>query len=66
MTSNVGTLDRVLRVILGLALLSLAFVLEGNLRWIAVLGVPLLLSAAFGVCFAYRLFGLNTCPLARP
>ena len=65
MTANVGTFDRIFRVVLGLVLLSMAFVLEGNLRWIAVLGVPLLLSAAFGFCFAYRMFGLNTCPLSR-
>lgn len=66
MSANVGSVDRIARIVLGLVLLSLALVLEGNLRWIAILGVPLLLSAAFGVCFAYRLFGMSTCPVARP
>jgi hypothetical protein len=65
MTANVGTADRIARALLGLGLLSLAVLLEGDLRWLALLGVPLLASAAFGVCFAYSLFGISTCAL-RP
>ncbi len=33
MTKNVGNTERVIRVIVGLGLLSLIFLLEGNARW---------------------------------
>ena len=42
MTVNVGGIDRILRIVAGLAVLSLFFVLEGNARYWALLGfVPL-------------------------
>ncbi len=63
MMTNVGTLDRAIRAALGLAALStLAF--DGNLRWIALLALPLLASATYGYCFAYTLLGVRTCSLA--
>jgi len=63
MTKNVGTIDRVVRVIVGLALLSLLFVVEGGARWFGLIGVVLLLTALAGSCPAYRLFGIRTCRL---
>ena len=63
MTKNVGTIDRVVRVIVGLALLSLLFVLEGAARWFGLVGVVLLLTALAGSCPAYSLFGIRTCRL---
>ena len=33
MKSNVGSIDKVLRIVAGLALLSLVFILDGNARW---------------------------------
>jgi len=64
METNVGSGDRVVRVIIGLALLSLLFVLNGNARWVGLIGVVPLATAAFRVCPLYRLVGLSTCPLA--
>ncbi len=63
MSRNVGGIDRALRIVIGLALLSLLFVLEGGTRWLGLLGVPLLVSGLFGTCGAYSLLGISTCPL---
>lgn len=61
MTANVGTLDRMLRAVAGLALLALA-VFGGY--WWGWIGVVPLVTAFAGFCPAYRLFGLRTCPMA--
>ena len=63
MTHNVGRLDRAVRVIIGLALLSLVFVLDTNARWFGLIGLVPLLTALTGNCPAYTLLGLSTCPL---
>ena len=59
---NVGTIDRVARVVVGLALIALVFVgPQTPWGWIGV--VPLL-TALVGFCPAYRLFGIRTCRVA--
>jgi hypothetical protein len=58
MTLNEGTLDRVIRVVLGIALLSLAFV--GPKTWIGLVGVVPLLTGIVGFCPLYRLVGIRT------
>lgn len=65
MTRNIGTLDRAIRVVLGLALLSLLVLLDGNMRWLGLIGLVPLLTALIGNCPLYSLAGLSTCPLAR-
>lgn len=65
MKTNVGSVDRTIRVVLGLALLSLLFTLEGGLRWIGLVGLVPLATAAAGWCPAYALLGLSSCPLDR-
>ena len=60
MTANVGTADRVLRIVVGLVLLSLIFLLEGTVRWVGLLGLVLIVTAFIGYCPAYGLFGLRT------
>lgn len=59
--TNIGTADRLIRVLVGLALLSLLFVLEGNIRWIGLVGLVPLLTALIGWCPAYTLFRIDTC-----
>jgi len=59
MTKNVGTLDRTIRIIAGLAILSLAFI-GPQTPW-AYLGLVPLLTAAVGWCPLYVLLGINTC-----
>ena len=60
MQANVGSLDRGLRVALGLALLTAAF--TGLLGPWAYLGVVPLLTGVFRFCPAYLPFGVSTCP----
>ncbi len=57
---NVGTADRIIRLIVGLGLLSLVFFgPQTPWGWIGLLP---LVTAALGTCPAYTLFGLKTCP----
>lgn len=58
--SNVGGLDRILRVILGLALIAIVFV-DPQTPWGWVGLVPLL-TGLFGTCPLYSLLGIRTCP----
>ncbi|MCG8563256.1 MAG: DUF2892 domain-containing protein [Hyphomicrobiales bacterium] len=62
MTANVGTLDRVLRVVVGLALISLVFVGPQTL-W-GLVGLVPLATAAIRFCPLYRLLGIRTCQTA--
>lgn len=61
--SNEGVADRVLRVIFGLAVLSLAFV-GPKTPW-AYLGLLPLVTGLLGTCPAYTLLGISTCPMKR-
>jgi hypothetical protein len=62
MTKNVGTIDRVLRALVGLALIVWA--LTGGPVW-AWIGVVPLLTAVFSFCPAYAMLGIRTCPMKR-
>lgn len=62
MSVNMGTADRAIRFVVGLALLSLLFVLEGNLRWWGLIGLVPLLTSLSGRCPAYAILGTSTCP----
>jgi hypothetical protein len=60
MKTNMGKIDRILRAILGIGLISLAFVgPQTPWGWIGV--VPLV-TAFLGWCPAYLPFGISTCP----
>lgn len=62
MTKNIGGTDRIIRILIGLGLISLVFVgPQTPWGWIGVLP---LLSAVAGFCPAYRLIGMNTCSRA--
>jgi len=65
MTKNVGSADRIVRVILGLVILSYLFIGEGNARFLGLIGLVPLLTAAMGNCPLYSLIGLNTCGVKR-
>jgi hypothetical protein len=63
MRTNEGFIDRALRVIVGLVILSLFFVVGGPSRYWALLGAVPLLTGLGGYCPLYGLLGINTCPL---
>ncbi|MBI3178033.1 MAG: DUF2892 domain-containing protein [Deltaproteobacteria bacterium] len=59
MVKNEGAVDRVARVVAGLALLSLVFV--GPKTMWGLVGLVPLLTGALGSCPLYTLFGIGTC-----
>jgi hypothetical protein len=61
MEPNVGTIDRASRAVLGLGLLSLILLLEGNARWLGLIGLVPLATAFLGWCPVYLPFGISTC-----
>jgi len=63
MKINIGSMDRILRIIVGLALIALAAAgIIGVWGWIGV--VPLL-TGIFRFCPAYAVFGMSTCPMDK-
>lgn len=63
MTTNVGGIDRILRIVVGIAVLALFFVLEGNARYWALVGLVPLFTGVFQTCPLYSVIGVNTCPM---
>lgn len=62
MVANVGGIDRVIRIVLGLALLWYAlFAAPTGYNWVGWIGVIPLLTAVFGYCPLYSLIGVKTC-----
>lgn len=60
MKANVGGADRVIRLILGIILLSLLFFLDGGIRYIGLLGIVLIFTALISWCPLYIPFKINT------
>jgi hypothetical protein len=65
---NIGTIDRVARVVVGLLLIAFAIPIgfpATGWNWVGWIGVVPVLTAVFGYCPAYTLLGITTCPAAR-
>ncbi len=65
MMTNMGMIDRAIRIVVGLVLLAYAVPLgfaHTGWNWVGWIGVVPLLTGLVGMCPAYRLFGLSTCP----
>ena len=65
MKANVGSIDRILRIAVGLVLLAAVALLEGNARWLGLIGFVPLLTGIFGYSPAYVPFGFSSCPLEK-
>lgn len=66
MTSNVGTIDRVIRIVLGIVLvaLGLSHTVTGGLAVAAyVVGAVALVTGVVRYCPAWSVLGMTTCPL---
>ena len=58
MTANIGTVDRVVRIVVGLAILGLGLYFKS---WWSLIGLLPIATAVVRFCPAYTLFGANTC-----
>lgn len=64
--TNVGGIDRVLRIVVGLALIAGFFLnADASLRWLYLIGIIPLATGLLSTCPLYRLFGFSTCPVKR-
>jgi hypothetical protein len=59
--TNVGTVDRIARVLIGLVLIALT--VTGSIGVWGWIGVVPLATAALGTCPLYTLIGVSTCPM---
>ena len=65
-TKNVGTIDKALRIIVGLALLAGFFLnADAAYRWLYLIGIIPLATAFMGSCPLYSILGISTCPAKR-
>lgn len=63
MNVNIGTVDRVIRVVAGAALLWYALLAQPTgYNWVGWIGVIPLVTAILGNCPLYSLLGISTCP----
>ncbi len=62
MKINLGSIDRIVRTLAGLALIGWA--LTGGPVW-AWIGVVPLATGLLGMCLLYSLLGISTCPLRK-
>ncbi len=64
--TNVGGIDRVLRIVVGLALLAGFFLnTDGAYRWAYLIGIVPLATGLFSTCPLYSILGISTCPMKR-
>ncbi len=64
--TNVGGIDRVLRIVVGLALLAGFFLnADASYRWLYLIGIVPLATGLFSTCPLYSLLGINTCPMKK-
>jgi hypothetical protein len=61
--NNAGTLDRTIRIVLGVGLIAVAFF--GPKTPLGFVGVIPLLTGVIGFCPLYRLVGVSTCPAPK-
>ena len=62
MKANVGGIDRVLRIVIGLALIALTLTLTGTIGAWGWIGLVSLATAAMGFCPLYTVLGFSSCP----
>ena len=60
MARNIGAIDRIIRVVLGLGIVYWGV---QNGSWLGLFGVILLATATIQFCLIYRIFGIRTCPV---
>ncbi len=72
MEPNVNPIDRVIRILVGAALVAIPFVVPTNGDWVrqlmevtaGLLGLSLIASGVLAYCWVYNMLGINTCKQA--
>ena len=57
---NVGKIDKIIRLILGVVFFSLFFLLDGNLKFLGLIGFVPIITALINFCPLYSIFGIHT------
>ncbi len=61
MKSNESSLDRIIRVVVGITLLATGLLMTGPIKWtLLALAAIALITAFTGFCLLYKIFGINT------
>ena len=64
--TNVGGIDRILRIVVGLALIAGFFLnSEASMRWLYLIGIVPLATGLLQTCPLYSILGMNTCPMKK-
>ena len=64
--NNVGGIDRIARIVIGLALILAYFLNPGGAySWAYWIGIIPLVTGLLGTCPLYSIIGLNTCPMKK-
>ena len=64
MTKNIGNIDRVIRIGIGLVLIAYAIPLgfpSTGWNWVGWIGIVPIITALVGICPAYSVLGMSTC-----
>lgn len=63
---NVGSIDRILRIVVGLVVLSLFFIYpDASWRYFTLIGIVPLMTGLLSTCPLYSIFGMSTCPMKK-
>ncbi|MFN8374054.1 MAG: DUF2892 domain-containing protein [Anaerolineae bacterium] len=60
MKTNVGNMDRIVRLLLGVAIIAAGLYFQ---NWLGLIGVVLIGTAFISFCPIYAIFGISTCPV---
>lgn len=64
--TNVGGIDRLLRIVIGIALIAAFFLTTGGaFHWLLLLGIIPLVTGLMRSCPLYSVLGLSSCPIRR-
>lgn len=63
---NVGSVDRILRIVVGLVVLSLFFIYpDASWHYLALIGIVPLLTGLLSTCPLYSILGISSCPMKK-
>ena len=62
MEKNIGGIDRVIRIVLGLVIIGLGIYFK---NWLGIIGLVPFLTGLLGRCGLYKFLGINTCKIKK-